>query len=117
MKAVRAWCEARRSQESKCMRIIDARIVARRAVSSLNGFAGIYEAVVSIRLQEFEGRHYDIRGQMLAVAAQSDAFHSGATRTFDAGSGVFNDNAPGWRHSKTISCGQKYFRVGLAMVN
>jgi hypothetical protein len=53
---------------------------------------------------------------MLTVAAYSDAFHPGATRSFDTGNSVFYNDAPLRRYSEASSGGQIHLGIWFASV-
>jgi len=57
----------------------------------------------SIRFQLLKGLHNHIGVKILAFVAYPYAPHTGAARSFDAGSSVFHDNAPPGRNANSRS--------------
>jgi hypothetical protein len=64
-----------------------------------------------------ERLHDDIGGQMLPVAAYSNAVHTGAACCFHSGNGVFHDDGPGWLSAQARGRDQVHLRIGLAVLH
>src|ERR1035437_7057753 len=52
------------------------------------------ERFESVRIQQIKGSNNHIGGQLLTVGTYADAPHAGIARSFDAGNGVFDNDAP-----------------------